>query len=166
MKLFWVHPKPKFGDIVPPRTPLIMPLPLALVLGMSAWLVSQLHVLPRFLTFKPLAVIIAGFGILIMAIAFIQFRTHKTSAHPRRFSNNINLLSTGIFAYSRNPIYLGMLLTLFAGSIACGDGLALVPPIIFFVWINFWQISVEEFHLQRLFGEDYSTYCKQVRRWL
>jgi protein-S-isoprenylcysteine O-methyltransferase Ste14 len=76
------------------------------------------------------------------------------------------LLATGLFSLSRNPIYLGMLLVMLGLATGLADGLAFIPSLIFFIWINNWQIPAEEFHLQRHFGVAYTDYCKKVRRWL
>lgn len=165
----WVllHNSPKsiIGGVVPPKTPFIMPLPLVVFLGLIAWSIAQLHVAPFSIFAYSFVLILSTTGIAIIVVAFIQFKIHKTSVHPRQFSNNVHLLTTGIFAYSRNPIYLGMLILLCAWTLFCSDWIALIAPIIFFVWMNILQIPVEEFYLQRHFGENYNVYCEKVRRW-
>ena len=105
-----------------------------------------------------------GGGIIFTAL--IQFRRHKTTAHPLNFANTTVLLASGVFSLSRNPIYLGMLILMLSLALACADLLSFVPGIIFWLWINYWQIAAEENHLQRHFGAAYVEYCKQVRRWL
>jgi protein-S-isoprenylcysteine O-methyltransferase Ste14 len=148
------------------RAPVIMPLPLAVALALIVWWFNT-HlqiILPNL--FRWLGLSLGLTGAAIIAVAFSQFNLHKTSPHPRDFSNNVNLIFTGIFAFSRNPIYLGMLLVLIAWAFYLQNLIALLAPVIFFLWINFWQIAVEEQHLRVQFGADYDHYCCKVRRWL
>lgn len=149
-----------------PRAPIIMPLPLAIALALIAWWLNpHLQILlPHF--FRWLGTGLTLVGAVIIIVAFFQFRLHKTSPHPRDFSNNANLLCSGIFAFSRNPIYLGMLMALIGWAFYLLNLVALFWAVLFFLWINFWQIAVEEQHLRLQFGEDYHHYCQKVRRWL
>lgn len=149
-----------------PRAPIIMPLPLVIALAILAWWLNP-HlqiILPDI--FRWVGAGLAVIGAAIIIVAFLQFRLHKTSPHPRNFTNNANLLSSGLFALSRNPIYLGMLLMLIAWGFYLQNLVAMLWAVVFFLWINFWQISVEEQHLRLQFGEDYNHYCQKVRRWL
>ena len=86
--------------------------------------------------------------------------------HPMNFTRTTTLLASGVFGWSRNPIYLGMLIFMIGLAVWCADGLAFIPCAVFFIWINTWQIAVEEYYLERQFGADYTHYCKKVRRWL
>lgn len=149
-----------------PRAPFVPPLALALLLSLVAFGVSLLHLTP--LTAIPvfIAPLLCVTGAVLIITAFVQFRQHKTTVHPQNFSNTTALLATGLFSLSRNPIYLGMLLVMLGLATGLADGLAFIPSLIFFIWINNWQIPAEEFHLQRHFGVAYTDYCKKVRRWL
>lgn len=80
-------------------------------------------------------------------------------------ANRTALVTAGVFRYSRNPIFVGMM-----GSLA---GLFLVLPcaltlLIFALAVVLIQVqvSLEEVHLQRLHGQDYVDYCRRVARWL
>jgi len=77
-----------------------------------------------------------------------------------------DLVTTGIFAHCRNPLYVGNILILVGLGIASNSLLfmAVFTPIFLF----FWQAIVlaEENYLRRKFGEQYNEYCKRVDRWL
>jgi len=149
-----------------PRAPFIPPLALVILLSLVAFGLGQLHwiPLPNIPAFVPVAICLLG--AIITALAFMQFRRHNTSVNPMQFCNNTTLLDSGVFAWSRNPIYLGMLVFLLGAALFNRDGMAFIPCVVFYIWINYWQIAVEEFHLQRQFGTLYTQYCKKVRRWL
>jgi protein-S-isoprenylcysteine O-methyltransferase Ste14 len=77
-----------------------------------------------------------------------------------------DLVTTGIFAHCRNPLYVGNILILVGLGIASNSLLfmAVFTPIFLF----FWQAIVlaEENYLRNKFGEQYNEYCKRVNRWL
>ncbi len=148
-----------------PRAPFIPPLALAIILSAASFGLAQLQLAPVAHGPVWLALLVCLLGAVLIALAFYQFRQHKTSVHPMEFSANTSLLTTGVFARTRNPIYLGMLIFMLGLAFIFGDILAFLPCLAFFLWINYWQISVEELHLKRRFGAAYTQYCQQVRRW-
>ena len=89
----------------------------------------------------------------------------RTTINPLTPEKSSRLLSTGVFALSRNPIYLADAVFLFAWALYLEQAFALVAPLLFILLINF-QIKKEEQALQALFGDDYSQYCQRVGRWL
>jgi protein-S-isoprenylcysteine O-methyltransferase Ste14 len=93
-----------------------------------------------------------------------RFRASGTSIVPVRPATT--LVIEGPYRYTRNPMYLGLLL-LYAG-VACGFGLAwplLLAPVLVWV-IGTSVIGREERYLTRKFGDDYRRYQAHVRRWL
>ena len=107
---------------------------------------------------------IAGFIVLLIAIsAFIKF---KTTINPLKPEQASSLVMTGIFKFSRNPMYLGMLLLILSLWIKTGAilGFILVPG--FMAYMNYFQILPEERAMKALFSGKYKVYCQQVRRWL
>jgi hypothetical protein len=77
-----------------------------------------------------------------------------------------DLVTTGIFAHCRNPLYVGNILILVGLGIASNSLLfmAVFTPVFLF----FWQAIViaEENYLRNKFGEQYNEYCKRVNRWV
>ena len=76
------------------------------------------------------------------------------------------LVTTGVYRFTRNPMYLGMALVLLGCAVTVGASSALIVPPVFMVIIETRFIRPEEGMLQELFPEQFPAYCKQVRRWL
>lgn len=114
----------------------------------------------------PLAVglAIAAVGLLLSAVvALMRARTTINPLRPERASA---LVTTGIFAFSRNPIYLADLLLLGAFALHLGNPMNIVLLGGFVAWINHFQIAPEEHALAQRFGNAYAAYRAAVRRWL
>lgn len=113
-----------------------------------------------------IAALIAILGVQ-MAIAGVRAcHAHETTINPLKPEESSNLITDGIFKFTRNPIYLGLLVMLIGLAIWLG---ALTPLIVLplFVWyLGRFQIVPEERSLQAQFGDEYRNYCKQTRRWL
>ena len=107
---------------------------------------------------------IAGVWFLTMALRL--FRQYNTTFNPLDPSKTNTLVVTGVYRFTRNPMYVGLLLLVLAWCLWLGDVGALIVPPIFVIAMNFLQISGEEQALQQKFGDDYTVYCSQVRRWL
>ena len=152
-----------------PRLNLLIPPPVvAAVIAALMWAVDR--VLPSgriaFDLREPLALVLLAAGLLLVAAAAAQFVAARTSINPLRPSRASSLITTGLFAISRNPIYLGDLLLLAALAVWFGNVLN-IALLALFVWtINRYQIAPEERALATLFGEAYAAYRARVRRWL
>ena len=96
-------------------------------------------------------------------IAFIKLRTTVDPMHPEKASQ---LVVVGIYRYSRNPMYLGILLALTGVVFYLGSISGAVVVVLFVVFITKYQIVPEESSLKEKFGEDYSRYARSVRRWI
>lgn len=105
-------------------------------------------------------------GIVIATTAVISFRKASTTADPRTPSKASKLVIVGIYKYSRNPMYLGLVLILLglATMFATLSAFLVIPIFIGFI-VNF-QIKPEELALEKLFAANYRTYKIKVRRWL
>ena len=132
------------------------------------WLLACLAVayaLPFGLVKLPLigsAFVIAG--VVLMVLALAEMRRYRTTPIPHMEADA--LVTSGIFAFSRNPIYLGDLLVLLGLSFRSGSliGIALVPILFWVLKTRF--ILPEEARLEARFGEKFAYYCTQTRRWL
>jgi protein-S-isoprenylcysteine O-methyltransferase Ste14 len=76
------------------------------------------------------------------------------------------LVSTGVYSFTRNPMYLGMALVLLAWAAYLSSAWSLLGPLLFALYITRFQIVPEERVLDRLFGTSFAAYKKCVRRWL
>ena len=107
--------------------------------------------------------IIGGTIIVFGIVAFRKAETTVTPLHPDKASSLVNM---GIYQYTRNPMYYGLLLILFSiGFYLQNLASMFVLPI--YVWfISKYQIIPEEEALHKLFGQDYINYQDRVRRWI
>lgn len=145
----------------------ILPPPvLALLCGALAWLLAQFSLLPMQFAFQAQLMwvnILAGLVLFAgAALAMLKVRTTINPLTPEKSSQLVNF---GVFALTRNPIYLADALFLVAWALYLEQALAFVGPVLFVVLIRY-QIKKEEQALLALFAEDYSHYCQRVRRWL
>lgn len=112
-----------------------------------------------------LGIILLVFGQGFSMYASALFSKEKTEILPTSASN-AKLVTYGPFAYSRNPMYLGMVLGLFGVALWVGTLPLFVAVVIFFCLLNFVFIPFEEKKLSRIFGSVYESYCHRVRRWI
>ena len=112
------------------------------------------------------SVILFVIGIAISQSAIIEFRRAQTTVNPLKPETATSLVSTGIFARTRNPMYLGMLIGLLAWAVYLASALALLGPVAFALFITRFQIIPEERVMHTLFGSAFSGYTQRVRRWL
>lgn len=144
--------------LIPPR--LLMAL-LVLMIALD-WILPMRHLIGMPWNFCGLALMALGFG-MAMTIAR-RFRRVDTEINT--FKTPRKLQTDGLFAITRNPIYLGMLLFLIGFAIVLGSAVAWFGPVIFFLAANFWYIPYEEKKAAEHFGGPYLEYRKKVRRWL
>ena len=105
-------------------------------------------------------------GLMIIFIAARQFKAVNTTINPIKPHNASVLVSKGIFSYSRNPMYLGMLLIIIGFSIIHNLMAVLVIMPLWVIYITNFQIIPEEEAMEILFKEDFLNYCKKTRRWI
>ncbi|MBW2395430.1 MAG: isoprenylcysteine carboxylmethyltransferase family protein [Deltaproteobacteria bacterium] len=103
-------------------------------------------------------------ALAMMAAAFGLFR--RTGQDPKPWESTPEILSTGIYRFSRNPMYVAMGLLLAGIGLALGNGwMLLFVPV---VWAVIYRIAIrhEEAYLEQKFGSIYLDYKASVRRWL
>ena len=106
-----------------------------------------------------------GMGVLVGLITLIQFYNAKTSIDPRTPSKATNLVTNGLYKFSRNPMYLALLMVLLAWGLWLGNAFNVLLAAGFVRYMNKFQIIAEERALSALYGKGYQHYCTQVRRW-
>ncbi len=108
--------------------------------------------------------VLIGAGLVLMALAFIEFRRHRTTVIPHQEASA--LITSGIYRVSRNPIYLADALILAGLSLRWGalSGVILVP--VFMAVISRRFIGPEEERLRRRFGPAFEAWAARTRRWL
>lgn len=98
-------------------------------------------------------------------ISLLQFFKSKTSVDPTAPFKASKLVTSGIYQYTRNPMYLGLLLALLAWGLWLGNAFNALLAAGFVVYMNTFQVVPEEEALQKMFGKAYKQYCTLVRRW-
>lgn len=97
------------------------------------------------------------------AWAFHQARTTVNPMRPQKVST---LVSTGIYRYSRNPVYLGFYMMLIGWGSLLGHYAFWAVLLIFQAYLTRFQIVPEERALAARFGKDFESYTQRVRRWV
>ncbi len=105
-------------------------------------------------------------GLLAIIVANIQFKQASTTINPLKPETTSSLVDTGIFGYSRNPMYLGMAFILAGFCLYFGSWVGLIAIPAFVQYMDRFQIIPEETALKDIFGENYTQYCVEVRRWI
>ena len=109
---------------------------------------------------------ILSLGILVFINPVLKFIKSKTTINPIQFEETNRLVTSGIFKYSRNPMYLGMLMIIISTSIFYLNIYSILTPFLFVFWINKFQIKREEAFLAEKFGKEYLSYKNKTRMWL
>ena len=145
---------------VPP--PLVGAITGALMLGV-AWVAPALTFsLPWRL---PIAVLIALAGLALGLVAVGHFLRARTTVDPLDPGKASALVASGLYRFTRNPMYLGMATLLLAWAVWLSNLAALAGLALFVAYMNRFQIEPEERALRARFGEEFDAYCRRVRRW-
>lgn len=146
----------------------VPPLVLVAIVAVMMWAASRIS--PNlYFTISGLgwwSAAIAVLGICIALLGVLAFRVAATTVDPRVPEQTTNLVVGGVYRHSRNPMYLGFLLVLCAWGLLLGSVLALLFLPAFILYMNRFQIVPEERFMYKKFGESYSKYKSEVRRWL
>ncbi|TMX37399.1 isoprenylcysteine carboxylmethyltransferase family protein [Vibrio sp. Hep-1b-8] len=127
----------------------------------------------EFLTFQvnlPLAGLL--FALCFFVAGFVglagiyEFRRAQTTVSPIKVDDASTVVYSGIYSYTRNPMYLGLFVLLFGYAYWQQNLLAIVFSFGFIVYMNRFQILPEERALEALFGSQYLDYKQRVRRWI
>jgi protein-S-isoprenylcysteine O-methyltransferase Ste14 len=112
------------------------------------------------------ALVILAAGLLVMLAGVMSFRRARTTVNPRKPDAATALVTSGIYRYTRNPMYLGMLMVLLGWAVYLTSPVALLGVLAFWAFIGHFQIRPEEHALAGLFGSTFTDYMSRVRRWL
>jgi protein-S-isoprenylcysteine O-methyltransferase Ste14 len=141
--------------------------PIWLVLGLIAiFALNEFYPGPRFTSWlaQVAGSVFIVIGLLLLVFAGSLFKKAGTDFVP--FRNVSALVTIGLYRYTRNPMYLGMVSVLLGCVITVGSSLALCVPVLFVVIIEARFIRPEESILRELFPKEYPAYCNRVRRWI
>ena len=150
----------------PNISPMVHPPVVALMFIVIAYFLGRFAPLPfsapAVLRYIGLALTFLGF--LFGSGAFLEFRKARTTLDPHGSAKQV--VTSGIYRFTRNPIYLGFLLMVIGLPLNSGLfwGLVMAPFYVFMM--NRLVIEHEEAYLEKKFGKTYASYTSRVRRWL
>tara|TARA_B100000674_G_C37936808_1_gene960670 strand:- start:1236 stop:1694 length:459 start_codon:yes stop_codon:yes gene_type:complete len=142
------------------------PLYISVYLLIGSFLVGE-FIVPKY----PLFYIINLFGVLLIIIAPLIFFSSRNAffAHdenPIPQTDTLKLIKTGIYAYSRNPIYLSFIMFHFGMFLTFENVMYFLSSIGLFIWLNYKVISEEELFLENKFKDEFVRYRQSVKKWI
>ena len=118
----------------------------------------------------PFKLVVLGVGIVLSGVIGLagvwEFRKQKTTVNPIKVETASTVVDSGIFGYTRNPMYLGLFILLFCFGYFFQNIFSVLLSFAFVIYMNQFQIKPEERALEQLFGAEYVDYKQKVRRWV
>ena len=146
----------------------IPPVALGFLVAALMWIVGRAT--PNFDVTVPAtsiyALALALLGVAICVSGVVSFRLAGTTVNPMSPGSSSSLVVTGVYRYTRNPMYLGFLLLLLGWAAFLSNLVALVFLPAFVLYMNRYQIEAEERALAALFPSEFPKYRAMVRRWV
>jgi protein-S-isoprenylcysteine O-methyltransferase Ste14 len=109
---------------------------------------------------------LVALGAIVALAGVVAFRRERTTVNPMTPDASSSLVSSGVYRYSRNPMYLGFLLALAGLAVYLSNAAAAVLLVAFVAYMNQYQIKPEERALLATFGPSFMHYMSRVRRWV
>lgn len=113
-----------------------------------------------------LAWLMAFSGLVLLISSAILFKLRHTTVHPLHPEKTTALVINGLYHFSRNPMYLGLVCLLLAWTLYLANATAILVSPLLVLTLNRFNIIPEEQALETLFGRDYTDYKQRVRRWI
>ncbi len=146
----------------------IPPLVVGVVIAACMWFVSWAQ--PGFaFTFPVQRIVAISLGVIGFVIAgsgVVSFARAHTTVNPMKPDASSALVTSGIYGFTRNPMYLGLFVALIGWALFLSNALAFLVLPAFIVYMNRFQIEPEERALTALFGQEFIAYSSRVRRWI
>lgn len=109
---------------------------------------------------------LGAMALLLIIASVLTFRRASTTVNPMNPELARSIVDHGVFAVSRNPMYLAMTVGLFGEVLVLAQIFALPVPVLFALYLHRFQVLPEERLLAQRFGLEYQGYLRRVRRWL
>lgn len=140
----------------------------AMLTGQTMWISTKW--LPVIQLDPRLRFILAGgiglFALLVAGSAIRAFRQAATTINPVQIELATQLVTTGIFRHTRNPMYVGLTAALVSWAVWLAAPWTILGPVFFALFTHRFQIIPEERVMSAKFGQAYDDYRKRVRRWI
>jgi protein-S-isoprenylcysteine O-methyltransferase Ste14 len=112
------------------------------------------------------ALAIAALGLVLAIVAIVTFVRAGTTVNPTKPDATTVLVTHGVFQYSRNPMYVSLLLYLVAWAVYLASWISALGWPLFVLYMNRFQVVPEERSLAKRFPGEFEAYRRAVRRWL
>ena len=149
----------KMNNKIPP--PIV-----ALICGLGIYLSRSLFPAYNHTSIGITSALFLLLGIMTLIAAFLSFKKQKTTVNPLQPEKASSLVISGVFKYSRNPMYLGLSLILLSVAIQFNFFGGILIVFVFIAFITKFQIIPEEIAMEKLFGEEFIRYKKKTRKWI
>lgn len=113
-----------------------------------------------------LGIVLGVIGLSSGIMGVMQFKKAQTTPNPQALEKVSSLVTSGIYQYTRNPMYLGLVLMLLGWALYLSHFLAFILIPLFMMYITRFQIQPEERMMTQKFGQNYQAYLQKVRRWI
>ena len=137
-----------------------------LIFGLIIFFSKSLFPICNFDNSNYVGLIFLIFGFIILTTAVKSFKKHQTTINPLNPDQASTLVNSGIFSFTRNPMYLGMLFILLSISFNFNILGGIIICFLFKIYITRFQIMPEEEAMEKIFGKDFVEYKNKVRRWI
>ena len=146
----------------------VPPPAVALLVGVAMWGAARLLPAVQFTgQWRPIfAGVCAGFGVIVAILGVWAFRRAKTTVNPVTPEKASSVVTSGIYSYTRNPMYLGLTAELVGWAIWLSVPWVFLGPVALMLYLRRFQIVPEERIMSSKFGREYDEYRQRVRRWL
>ena len=146
----------------------IPPVGVFLLFAAAMWLIPfQIPLNNFFFSFRlPFSLILIMAGGVFAVAGIFAFRKSKTTLNPLKPEAASIIVTCGVYRFSRNPMYVGLLFVLTAWAVWLYNLLAFLFLPAFVLYMNRFQIMPEERVLLAKFGSEFNAYMMSVRRWL
>jgi protein-S-isoprenylcysteine O-methyltransferase Ste14 len=134
-----------------------------LLAAAGTWLLGGFKI--RGLQIVPLGIALVALALVPSLWAFRLFRSEGTEINPTSPANQA-LVTRGPYRYTRNPMYLSLVILSLGIALWAGSWPFYLAPIAVFATANWIHIPFEEAKMRRQFGAEYDGYIRRVRRWM
>ena len=144
----------------------IPPPVIALICGLVIYFSRALFPKYVFTLTNFISILFLVLGLLMLITAVLSFKKYQTTVNPLRPEKASQLVTSGIFKFSRNPMYFAMLLVLLSITVKFNILGGAAMSVAFVLFITTFQIIPEELAMKKLFGGEFDLYQKSTRRWI
>jgi protein-S-isoprenylcysteine O-methyltransferase Ste14 len=131
--------------------------------GALSWIYPWRRLIDLRIVWLSVALIALGFAIAFWAVSL--FRLEGTEINPISETNK-SLVIRGPYRFTRNPMYLGLVVLTLGVAFGVGSLPMFAVPVLLFTTANWVHIPFEEAKMRRQFGAAFGAYTSEVRRWI